>query len=86
VAASLPVVMAIPPPAMPGVRKVGRVVHGGCCVPVTVRARPFHDRGVGAAGGDALAVGAERDAGHLAGVTRDPSPDRLRVFDRQTCL
>jgi hypothetical protein len=28
VAASLPVVMAVPPPAMPGVRQVGCVVHG----------------------------------------------------------
>jgi hypothetical protein len=28
VAGSLPVVMAVPPPAMPGVRQVGGVVHG----------------------------------------------------------
>ena len=49
-AGSLPVVMAVPPPAMPGVRQVGCVIHGGCCAPVTVRARPFRgDRGGGGA-------------------------------------
>jgi hypothetical protein len=37
----VPVVMAVPPTAMPGVRQVGGVDHGGCCAPVTMRARPF---------------------------------------------
>ena len=43
----VPVVMAVPPPAMPGVRQVGGVVHGGCCAPVTVRARLFRVDRVG---------------------------------------
>ena len=47
-AGSLPVVMAVPPPAMP--RGSGRLVvwfTGGCCAPVTVRARLFRVDRVG---------------------------------------
>ena len=43
----VPVVMAVPPTAMPGVWQVGGVVHGGCCAPVTVCARSFRVDRVG---------------------------------------
>jgi transposase, IS5 family len=48
VAGSLPVVMAVPPPAM--ARGSGRLVvwfTGGCCAPVTMRARLFRADRVG---------------------------------------
>jgi len=45
-----PVVMAVPPPAMPGVWQVGGVVHGSCCAPVTLRARLFRVDRIGGGG------------------------------------